>query len=263
MTPQKKTLQAIRETGQAQGAAKATMASLERKGHIRAKGAGWELTKRGASYLEGKLGNAENLKPAKRGKVKNPNQKNKDQSFGDFFGFKQSEKAKKDEAPKSTYVIHFWHSLGDTGAEYCYGTLPEAIEKAEELNSDNPWNYYITDRNNNVVFDKEIKKQKVKNPGGYGDHGPEERAALRKARAFYGDDALVTHPKPLRGYVAPNAAVEIGELVAIEYDSNKFDGEPRIYRHDVTKKRKMFISIDGSTIIIQPPLKVTKRGIEG
>lgn len=171
MTPQKKALQAIRETGQAQGAAKATMASLERKGHIRAKGAGWELTKRGASYLEGKLGNAANLKPAKRGKVKNPS--------------------------------------------------------------------------------------------GYGDHGPEERAALKKARAFFGDDSLVTQPKPLRGYVAPNAAVEIGELVAIEYDSNKFDGEPRIYRHDVTKKRKMFISIDGSTIIIQPPLKVTKRGIEG
>lgn len=110
---------------------------------------------------------------------------------------------------------------------------------------------------------KSKKKAAKKNPAGYGDHGPEERAALKKAKAWYGDEELVTEPKPLRGYSAPTAAVEIGTITAIEYDSNKFDGKGRIYRHDVTKKRKLFISLDGSTLIVWPPFKVTKRGIEG
>jgi len=109
---------------------------------------------------------------------------------------------------------------------------------------------------------KKTKKTK-KNPEGYGDHGPEERAALKKAKAWYGDESLVNEPKPLRGYEAPTAAVEIGTITAIEYDSHKFDGESRIYRHDVTKKRKLFISLDGSTLIVWPPFKITKRGIEG
>jgi hypothetical protein len=101
-----------------------------------------------------------------------------------------------------------------------------------------------------------------KNPE-YGDRSKIERDLIKKAQSWYGDDSLVTDPKPLRGYEAPNAVVEIGEMVAIEYGSMKFDGKQRIYRHECTKKRKCFISLDGSTIIIWPPFKVTKRGIEG
>lgn len=87
--------------------------------------------------------------------------------------------------------------------------------------------------------------------------------AAKKAAAFYDNPNLTTEPKALKGYTAPESFVDIGDAVALEYRSNKFDGKTRVYRHDITKKRKFLISADGSTIVIWPPLKVTKRGIEG
>lgn len=107
-----------------------------------------------------------------------------------------------------------------------------------------------------------IHGEPIKNPE-WGDRSKIEEEVLAKARAWFGDDSLVTKPRPIHGYQAPKAVVEIGHCVAIEYGSHKFDGKYRIYRHDCTKKRKMFISLDGSTMIIWPPFKVTKRGIEG
>lgn len=111
---------------------------------------------------------------------------------------------------------------------------------------------------------KPTKKAKAtRNPSGYGDRSDIEKRTFEKARSWYGKDELTTEPKVLRGYVAPEAAIEVGTITAIEYDSNKFDGQGRTYRHDVTKKRKLFISLDGSTLIVWPPFKITKRGIEG
>jgi hypothetical protein len=90
-----------------------------------------------------------------------------------------------------------------------------------------------------------------------------ERMALAKALAWYGKESLVTEPQLLKAWKAPNCAVEVGLITAIEYDSNKFDGKWRIYRHDATAKRRLFISPDGSTLIVWPPFRITKRGIEG
>lgn len=115
-------------------------------------------------------------------------------------------------------------------------------------------------------------KNPTKNPSpGERKHGPhasaDERiaaaAALKKARAFFGNDDLVTEPQALRSYRAPEAFVDIGDFVAIEYDSPKFDGTDRIYRHEGTRKRRCLLSIDGSTMVFDPPFKLTKRGIEG
>jgi len=112
----------------------------------------------------------------------------------------------------------------------------------------------------------------VKNPSpGERQHGPHASAdqriaaakALKKARDFYDSDDLVTVPRELKGYKTPTAFVEIGDFVALEYDSDKFDGKPRIYRHEATRKRRFLMSVDGSTIIAHPPFKLTKRGIEG
>jgi hypothetical protein len=117
-----------------------------------------------------------------------------------------------------------------------------------------------------------MAKKKTKNPSpGERKHGPHASAdqriaaatALKKARAFFDNDDLVTEPRGLKSYKMPSAFVDVGLFVAIEYDSSKFDGESRIYRHDITKKRRLLISVDGSTMIIDPPLKLTKRGIEG
>lgn len=115
-------------------------------------------------------------------------------------------------------------------------------------------------------------KKRTKNPSpGERKHGPHasaeqriaEKQALEKARAFYGNDELVTVPKKLKTYKMPEAFLDAGEFIAIEYDCIKFDGESRIYRHEITKKRRLLISVDGSTMIVDPPLRITKRGIEG
>ncbi len=61
MSPQKIALQAIKETGRADGLNPRTVAALERRGNIRQTAKGWELTKRGESRLAGRLGNEANL----------------------------------------------------------------------------------------------------------------------------------------------------------------------------------------------------------
>ncbi len=92
---------------------------------------------------------------------------------------------------------------------------------------------------------------------------PNPRAkAEKKARAWFGKDSLVTKAQEI-DWTPPESAVHIGQFIAIEYLSDKFDGVKRIYRHDVTKVRQMLLSPDGSTIIVNPPFKITKRGIEG
>lgn len=113
-----------------------------------------------------------------------------------------------------------------------------------------------------------VKKNPSPGVRKYGEHATakqriEEAKAERAARAFFGNPDLETKAKVLRGYKAPAAFVEIGTVEAVEYNSDKFDGKERIYRHEAEKKRKFLISVDGSTIIVHPPFKVTKRGIEG
>lgn len=89
-----------------------------------------------------------------------------------------------------------------------------------------------------------------------------EARATKKARAWFQDESLVTNPQEI-DWTPPDAAVHIGQFIAVEYLSDKFDGVKRIYRHEVTKVRQMLLSPDGSTIIVDPPFKITKRGIEG
>ncbi len=100
------------------------------------------------------------------------------------------------------------------------------------------------------------------------------RAILKKAKAWYGKDELATDLQVLADYKPPLiqdpetgevglALVEIGTLTALEYESDKYDGKPRLWRHDVTSKHRLFLSPDGSTLVVWPPFRMTKRGIEG
>lgn len=112
------------------------------------------------------------------------------------------------------------------------------------------------------------KRRRVKNPSPgeivFGKHASaEERKMLAKALAFMGDKDLLTEPRLLKSYKAPQAMIEIGDLVALEYDSIKWDGKSRIFRHESDVKRKFLISPDGQTIVVIPPFRITKRGIEG
>lgn len=112
------------------------------------------------------------------------------------------------------------------------------------------------------------RRRKVDNPSPgemvFGEHASaEERLMLAKALAFMGDKNLLTEPKLLKSYKAPHAMIEIGDLVALEYDSIKWDGKSRIFRHESDVKRKFLISPDGQTIVVDPPFRITKRGIEG
>lgn len=92
--------------------------------------------------------------------------------------------------------------------------------------------------------EKKAGKKAEKKAGAY--HGDGPKTAVRK----------IKHP-------TPTAFVELGEIVAIEYKSTKWDGEPRIFRHEFTRVRELHMSTDGGTIAIVPPCKLTKRGIEG
>lgn len=87
-------------------------------------------------------------------------------------------------------------------------------------------------------------------------------AITAKARMWFEDPSLVTAPEKLE-WKAPKGVIEIGQIVAIEYLSDKYDGIPTIYRHDAEKPRRLMVSPDGSTFIVDPPFKITARGIEG
>ena len=88
------------------------------------------------------------------------------------------------------------------------------------------------------------------------------KKALARAAAWFGNDKLLTEPAPVK--IADDLAlIEVGRITAIEYESKKFDGKSRVYRHDVTKTRILYISTDGEVLIVKPGFKITKRGIEG
>jgi len=104
---------------------------------------------------------------------------------------------------------------------------------------------------------KRLREAVTTNPGN------PHKDAERKAAAFYGAPELATAPRELRKYKTPEAYIHIGKMAAIEYDCDKYDGKPRIWRHESTRERNLYISIDGSTLVIDPPFRITKRGIEG
>ena len=69
-------------------------------------------------------------------------------------------------------------------------------------------------------------------------------AITAKARMWFEDPALVTSPTTM-AWKAPVGVIEVGQIVALEYLSDKYDGVPTIYRHDAEKPRRLLISPDG------------------
>lgn len=108
----------------------------------------------------------------------------------------------------------------------------------------------VSDRNRNPHDNREIEIKRNAD------------RATKKARSWYQDENLVTEPKAVK-VNGDQGFVEIGRIVAIEYESDKYDGRRRIWRHDVTGKRELHVSEDGSVLIVKPGFKITKRGIEG
>jgi hypothetical protein len=87
-------------------------------------------------------------------------------------------------------------------------------------------------------------------------------AATKKAAAWFRDPALVTDPQ-LVPIDLPRAFVHVGRIVSIVYESDKFDGKAKHYEHEFTKQHELLISPDGRCFVLDPPCKVTTRGIEG
>lgn len=88
------------------------------------------------------------------------------------------------------------------------------------------------------------------------------RKAEKKAKAWYQMERLETGAKTIR---LPDTveAVEIGKIISITYESDKYDGRKRLWKHDVTGDRTLHISTDGKVMVVLPGFKITKRGIEG
>lgn len=88
------------------------------------------------------------------------------------------------------------------------------------------------------------------------------RKAEKKAAAWYQMKNLETGARTIN---LPETveAVEIGKIISITYESDKYDGRKRLWKHDVTGDRTLHISTDGKVLVVLPGFKVTKRGIEG
>ncbi len=88
------------------------------------------------------------------------------------------------------------------------------------------------------------------------------RTALKKAAAWYQDERLVDGVKTIR---LPQTveAVEVGKLISITYESDKYDGKKRLWKHDVTGDKTLHISADGKVLVVLPGFQVTKQGIKG
>ena len=86
--------------------------------------------------------------------------------------------------------------------------------------------------------------------------------ARKKAAAWYQKKNLETGSRTIN---LPDTveAVEVGRIVSITYESDKYDGRKRLWKHDVTGNRTLHISTDGKVLVVLPGFKVTKRGIEG
>lgn len=101
----------------------------------------------------------------------------------------------------------------------------------------------------------------------HGEHASAEQrkaaaASRKKAIAWFRRADLVDDTQALT-WEPPVSFVDIGHIEAIEYTSNKFDDKNRLYRHEVTQKRRLLLSTDGTCLLIFPPFRVTTRGIEG
>lgn len=123
------------------------------------------------------------------------------------------------------------------------------------------FNAAMVERWRNMGFDigpapVRLRDGLVKNPSA------DVARATKKAHDWFRRADLVTAPEMVN-WTPPKAAVHVGQILAIEYASDKFDGEDRAYRHEVTKHRELYLSPDGSTLIVDPPFKITTRGIEG
>jgi len=88
------------------------------------------------------------------------------------------------------------------------------------------------------------------------------KLALKKAGAWYQKESLVDGVETIR---LPHTveAVRIGKIISITYESDKYDGHKRLWKHDVTGDKDLHISADGKVLVVLPGFQVTKQGIKG
>jgi len=86
--------------------------------------------------------------------------------------------------------------------------------------------------------------------------------ALKKAKAWYQKESLVDGVQTIR---LPHTveAVKIGKLISLTYESEKYDGRKRLWKHDVTGDKDLHISADGKVLVVLPGFVVTSQGIKG
>jgi hypothetical protein len=89
-----------------------------------------------------------------------------------------------------------------------------------------------------------------------------EAAAARVVRSFTGRPAA--RIRPLR-FHRPRALAKLGRARAIVYESNKWDGKARLYKHDFSKGTQLFADEKGrgQLYIRGPRVAVQRRGIVG
>jgi hypothetical protein len=86
--------------------------------------------------------------------------------------------------------------------------------------------------------------------------------AAKKALAWWRRKNLTTEAVQVE-WDPPTDFVDGGEIVAIIYKSEKIGGKMTVYEHKFTKRRRLLFAVDGSCFLLDPPCRITTRGIEG
>lgn len=325
MSPQRKAVLQIKQTGTTDGINPRTLAALLRKKHLDAEG---RLTKRGESFAAGRLGGTigsrEDLHFGKRkeSKARGPKRRRMTkarEAQGMALQHAEFQKAErmtsealrrilgpsgKAHAVKispadgstikqkdvDTFTRHGWQVVGASTAPAKVGKMLPGVRHDEPFWNPDPLGekgearaVVIIGNVNAETVDglrasgwdvspapKKLR-EKVKNPSPgerlYGEHASAAQrkaaaASHKKALAWHRDPKLVDSPQMFE-WEPPSSFVDIGTIAAIEYESTKFDGKSRLYRHECSKKRRLLLSTCGSVLLVFPPFRVTTRGIEG
>lgn len=325
MSPQRKAVIQIKQSGTTDGINPRTLAALRRKKHLDEDG---RLTKRGESFAAGRLGGTigsrEDLHFGKRkaSKASGPKRRRMTKAREaqgmalQQAEFKKTERmtaaalrrilgpsgkahaVKISPADGSTikqtdvdsFTRHGWKVVGTSTAPAKLGKTLPGIRRDEPFWNPDPLGdkgearaVVILGHVNAETVDglrasgwdvspaPKRLREAVKNPSpGVMLHGEHATAAQRKAAAASKKKALAWHRDPqlvdtpqMFQWDPPSSFVDIGTIAAIEYESEKFDGKSRLYRHLVAKKRRLLLSTCGSVLLVFPPFRVTTRGIEG
>lgn len=168
-------------------------------------------------------------------------------------------------------AIKLFMYLVDNGAkkytkEYGSGKWNDLFNKATRLEVAKDFVNYFEVENSYGNFDNYLPKKYIKNPARKKTRVTKPRTAEKQYRDFHHKTGSKTVTDVID---IPDKFIHIGKAVSLIYESDKFDGKPRLYKHDFKKHGNVLAKPEGksgfSDLILMTNLKfkIKKEGITG